>query len=103
MRICKNAIYAVRQLMIPPFKPRRKIGFDRQEVFLLFERAAGEKCVRIGRGVGESARSALKDKAEKIGKTNGIVSPEYSRTAWTPGSIRDATGQSQRSSEEKPR
>ena len=33
----------------------------------------------IVRRVGESARSALKDRADKMGKTNGIVSPEYRR------------------------
>ena len=33
----------------------------------------GEKYVRIARRVWESARSALKDKADKMGKTNGIV------------------------------
>ncbi|MFZ4440043.1 MAG: hypothetical protein ACOYOS_16575 [Syntrophales bacterium] len=36
-----------------------------------------EKCVRIARRVGEGARSALKDKADKMGKTNSIVLPEY--------------------------
>ena len=36
-------------------------------------------------------------------KQGMVVAEAAARTAWTPGSIRDATGQSQRSSEEKPR
>jgi len=41
------------------------------------DRETCEKCVRIAHRVGESAQSALKGEADEVGKTNGIVSPEY--------------------------
>ncbi len=40
------------------------------------DRETCEKCVRIARRVGESARSVLKDKADKVGNINDIMSPE---------------------------
>lgn len=41
------------------------------------DRETRKKSVRIAYRVGESARLALKGKADKTGKTNGIVSPKY--------------------------